>query len=167
MQIRTVIYLNYSALKTLNVSIIIELHFLSIQMSMTLRTLSLVGKERVRSERCDPEAGCRIYAPFRGFFGVTFRLAPTRSPFPFRWHSESSTSDIQSCSNLLESRATGRLSRALHCNANGGRRNQMYRNDLCTWLDILSPYHAWPPIATSLPVARDERRTAERKQFHI
>ena len=43
----------------------------------------------------------------------------------------------------------------------------MYRNDLCTWLDTLSPRHAWPPIATSLPVARDERRTAERKQFRI
>lgn len=89
-------------------------------------------------------------------------------PFPFRWHSESSTSDIQFRSNLLETGATpDRLSRALRCNANGGRRNQMYRNDLCTWLDILSPRHAWPPIATSLPVARNERRTAERKQFHI
>lgn len=135
-------------------------------MSITFHTLSLMGKERVRSERYDPEAGCRIYAPFRGFFGVTFRLVPTRSPF--RWHSESSTSDIQSCSELLEARATpDRLSRALHCNANGGRRNQMYRNDLCTWLDILSPRHAWPPIATSLPVAQEERRTADRKQFHI
>lgn len=88
--------------------------------------------------------------------------------FPFRWHSESSTSDIQFRSNLHETGATpDRLSRALHCNANGGRWNQMYRNDLCTWLDILSLRHAWPPIATSLPVARNERRTAERKQFHI
>jgi len=89
-------------------------------------------------------------------------------PFPFRWHSASSTSDIQSHSNLLKAGATAdRLSRALHCKTNGGRRNQMYRNDLCTWLDILSPHHAWPPIATSLPVARDERHTAERKQFCI
>jgi len=67
-------------------------------------------------------------------------------PFPFRWHSASSTSDIQSHSNLLKAGATAdRLSRALHCKTNGGRRNQMYRNDLCTWLDILSPHHAWPP----------------------
>lgn len=33
-----------------------------------------------------------------------------------------------------------------------GTTSQMYRNDLCTWLDVLSPHHAWPPIATSLPV---------------
>lgn len=40
--------------------------------------LLLMGKKCVCSERRDPETDCRIYAPFRGFFGVTPRLASAR-----------------------------------------------------------------------------------------
>jgi len=44
---------------------------------------------------------------------------------------------------------------------NGGT-SQMYRNDLCTWLDVLSPRHAWPPSATSL--SRNAKRRAQLRE---
>lgn len=75
-----IIYLNYSIRKIFNVPSITGLHSLSKEISIMFRALSLVGKKKSSQwKRRDPETGCGIYAPFRGFFRVTSRLASTRS----------------------------------------------------------------------------------------
>lgn len=117
--------------------------------------VKLSDRKKLAIDGCDPRAClCAISRPPRNRISDWFRRS-----FPFRWHSgSSSTGGIQfPVATWPGPRQIGSV--IARVSLQHERRNQMYRNDLCTWLDILSPRHTWPPIATSLPVTRNERRT--------